>query len=173
MKLKDMYTKTDFPILLVGMHDYVEGATRLQKYAFLATMQVKNINTIGFYKDWRSSYYGPFSANLARDIDNAIKNGYIKRYAVTNAYGFKVDRFTLTVSGKDTLHHLQNTYEEFFGKIFKIVKPYQETPLLSLLSDVYYQYPKYTSASVIKKKIGKQIYESDTYLNPQYDEPDI
>ena len=164
---------SNFSVMLIGMHDYVEGATRLQKYAFLSAMQIKNISNKGFYNDWKASHFGPFSATLAQDIDKAIKDGIIKKHSLINPYGFKVDRFAVTEKGKDVLTNLKSEYQSIHDKILKITKRYQHLSLSSLLQDVYYQYPKYASASTIKAKIARKIYESDSYLSVEYDEPDL
>ncbi len=39
---------SELPAFLIGMHDYVEGMTRLQKYAFLSAMQIKELRNVGF-----------------------------------------------------------------------------------------------------------------------------
>ena len=160
---------SNFSVMLIGMHDYVEGATRLQKYAFLSAMQIKNIGSERFYNDWKASHFGPFSAMLARDVDHSIKDGIIAKYPVTNAYGFKVDRFAVTEKGKDVLVTLRNEHRSLYDKIFKMTKEYQKISLSRLLQDVYYQYPNYASASTIKAKIGRKIYESDSYLSTEYE----
>ena len=171
MKLSD-FINTDLPVLLVGMHKNVEGATRLQKYAFLSAMQIKNIDKIGFYNDWQAGHYGPFSIDLAQAIALAIQKGHIKRIQVTNVYGFQVDRFAVTEKGKAVLHNLKNKYPDFYNKILKITQEYQKLSLFRLLQYVYYRYPKYAANSVIKDKIGKNIYESDSYLNSYQEEDD-
>ena len=165
--------ESNFSVMLIGMYDYVEGATRLQKYAFLSAMQIKNIHSKEFYHDWKASHFGPFSAMLAQDVDKAIKDGIIKKHSLTNTYGFKVDRFAVTDRGKGVFINLKNEHQNLYGKILKITKRYQELSLSRLLQDVYYQYPKYASVSTIKAKIARKIYESDSYLSTEYDEPDI
>ena len=159
----------NFSVMLIGMHDYVEGATRLQKYAFLSSMQIKNIDSAGFYDDWKASHFGPFSAMLARDVVHSIKDDNIAKYPVTNAYGFKVDRFAVTEKGKGILATLRTKHRDLYDKIFKLTKEYQKISLSRLLQDVYYQYPNYASASTIKAKIGRKIYESDSYLSTEYE----
>ena len=168
-----MIRRSVFPIFLIGMHDYVEGATRLQKYAFLSAMQIKELRNVGFYNDWKASNFGPFSAELASDLETAINDDQIKKHPVTNAYGFKVDRFAATENGKKTLKDLKHKHANIYDKILTVTKMYQSYSLSQLLQDVYYQYPKYASASTIKAKVGRGIYESDSYLSTQYDEPDL
>ena len=156
-------------VILVGMHEYVEGATRLQKYAFLSAMKIKHINKIGFYDDWDASHYGPFSASLAQDVRLAVKDDLVSTQAVINKYGFYVDRFAVTEKGKRKFKQLKDTYSDLYDNIITITKNYQPLPLFQLLKDVYYQYPKYARASTIRDKVAKRMYESDSYLNTQSD----
>ena len=165
--------ESNFSVILIGMHNYVEGATRLQKYAFLSAMQIKNINSEGFYNDWKASHFGPFSAMLAQDVDKAIKDGIIEKHSLTNPYGFKVDRFAVSEGGKGVFTNLKTEHHNLYDKILKITKRYQGLSLSRLLQDVYYQYPNYASASTIKARIARKIYESDSYLSTEYDEPDL
>ena len=165
--------RSDFPVFLVGMYDYVEGTTRLQKYAFLSAMQIKELRNVGFYDDWKASNFGPFSAKLANDIDTAIKHEFVKNHTVTNPYNFKVDRFAVTKQGKKIFDELKDYYANLYNKILGITSRYQQKSLAQLLQDVYLQYPQYASASTIKAQVGKGIYESDSYLSTQYDEPDL
>lgn len=164
--------RSDFPIFLIGMHDYVEGSTRLQKYVFLSSMQIKELRSDKFYNDWKAGNFGPFSAKLANDVETAINNGDVKNHIVKNAYDFKVTRFAITEKGKELADKLKDEYPNLYIKILTMTKKYQDKSLVQLLQDVYYQYPQYATASEIKAEIGRGIYESDSYLSKDYDEPD-
>jgi len=167
-----MMNRSDFPIILVGMYDYVEGATRLQKYAFLSAMRIPELKKINFYGDWEGSDYGPFSKQLAVDVEIGVKQNRIGRFKIKNTYNFDVERFSVT-DGKEILEKFKNEYPSEYKKIYQITLPYQSKTLSQLLQDVYYQYPEFTKASKIKAEVGRQIYESDSYLSTKYDEPDI
>jgi len=164
--------RTEFPILLIGMHDYVEGATRLQKYAFLSAMQIKELRSFGFYNDWRASNFGPFSEKLASDVTTALHDGLISKFPVKNRYDYLVDRFAVSESGKTLFDTLKWDYSRVYNKIFSLTSRFQSKSLSELLQNVYYQYPQYATASKIKAEMGKKIYESDSYLSTMYDEPD-
>ncbi len=168
-----MIERSEIPAFLIGMHDYVEGMTRLQKYAFLSAMQIKELRNVGFYDDWRASNFGPFSAGLAGDMEGALGSGQIEKHPITNDYGFKVDRFAVTEQGMKVFERLRHEHTALHNKIMTITKRYQEYSLSRLLQDVYFQYPQYASASTIKAKVGRGIYESDSYLSTEYDEPDL
>lgn len=154
------------------MYDYVEGATRLQKYGFLSAMEIKELRNYNFYDDWSASDYGPFSKKFAIDINSAINNGLIDKHHVKNRYDFDVHRFAVTQQGKNIVQYLKKEHSKLYSKIFEITSKYQSKSLIDLLQDVYYQYPNYAIASKIKAEIGKKIYESDSYLSKQYDNSD-
>jgi len=165
--------KTDFPLILIGIHDYVEGATRLQKYAFLLAMRHKELKKIGFYDDWEASDYGPFSKQLASDLDTNVRKGLIGRYKLKNRYDYDVERFSVLGEGKNIVDSFGSLYPSEYDQIVKLTSSYQNKTLSQLLQDVYYLYPKYAVASKIKAQVGRQIYESDSYLSKDYDEPDL
>ncbi len=162
-----MTGRSELPAFLIGMHDCVEGMGRLQKYAFLSAMQIKELRSVGFYDDWKASNFGPFSAGLAGDIREALGRSQITRHTITNSYGFRVDRFAVTGHGRKIFERLRHEHAGLYNKIVAITGRYQEYSLARLLQDVYYRYPQYASAGTTKA--GRGIYESDSYLNTEHD----
>ena len=150
----------DLPILLIGMHGTVEGATRLQKYAFLSAMHVKNIKRINFFSDWQCGKSGAFSAYFAQCIDLAVDEGYVKTSPIINGYGFTVDVFSITEKGEPILRKVKDMLPDFYDEILKITSPYQDISLFRLLEDVFYKYPKY---AIYNEDICTGKYESDSY----------
>jgi uncharacterized protein YwgA len=90
-------------LILLGQDDWIEGATRIQKYAFLGAMTIKGILDQGFYRDWMPSKYGPFSPNLAEDLRIFVDSNLVGKYKVKNEFGYPVDRFALTDQGRQIL----------------------------------------------------------------------
>lgn len=154
-------TSIDLPVLMIGMHGTVEGATRLQKYAFLSAMKVKNIDSINFLNDWQYGQSGAFSAYFAKCIDFAINDGYVKTTCIVNNYGFTVDVFSITKKGEPVLRKVKDMLPDFYNKILKLTSEYQNMSLFRLLQDVFYMYPKFTINNI---STGK--YESDSYAQP-------
>ncbi len=166
-------SREDWVLAIVGQADYIEGATRLQKYAFLIAMSksTKDVRRMGFYSDWKPSKYGPFSGDLADDIRKAKNESLIQAFPVTNEYGYKVDRFALTEKGRQRFEIVIKEIGQVSSKIKGIVTGYNQSSLMDVLSDVYYLYPDYAIASVIKPEVdAKRSYESELYLNPEWDE---
>ena len=164
-----MIKREEFPILLIGMHDFVEGNTRLQKYAFLSSMRIKELSAIKLYNDWRADNFGPFSPNLAKDIDTVLINKGIEKFPVLNQFNSKVDRFTVSEKGKEIFKNLKSNYSNLYTKILDITQNYQGRSLSQLLQDVYFLYPEYTNASKIRAKIGRKNTDYDPYLSREFD----
>jgi uncharacterized protein YwgA len=158
-------------LLLVGLADYIEGATRIQKYGFLGAKNIKGLTSRGFYDDWKPSKYGPYSPTLARDIDALVSAGLIKKFKVKNNYDYWVDRFALSDEGRTRFNVLNQDEKLVTSEIKeKIIDQYNNKSLMDVLHDVYSQFPEYAVNSTIRSQVGRKIYESDSYLNPQYDE---
>lgn len=156
-------------LVLIDSANGVEGITRLHKYAFLIANRIKGITKQGFYNDWRASNYGPFSGDLADDIKSLTDKHLIKNSPMSNKYGYKVGVLTVTEKGKKDISTFKERNSKYIGEIKKLVNAYQSKELIDLLHDVYYLYPQYAIASKIRDKVGKKIFESDSYLNPEYD----
>lgn len=146
----------------------IEGATRLQKYAFLIANRVKGITDLGFPTDWKPSDYGPFSKQVAMDICHLVNRQLITEDRA-NKNGYTVAIFRPTQSASSWVNDVENQYPKYVESIRKIVNIYQSKRLMDVLHDVYYLYPEYAINSKIKAEVGRQTYESDSYLNPEYD----
>ena len=147
---------------------YVEGATRLQKLTFLVSQEVKELKEFNFYKDWVAGKYGPFSKNLSDDVSQAIADKIIWKGSVKNDAGYPVDHFSLTDTGVKVADETVNQYPKIKSKVEDIVKLYAKSALMSLLHDVYYQYPQYTSESAIKGSVAGKTGFTDTPLDPSF-----
>ena len=162
----------DFPSVLIGVAGVVKGATRVQKYAFLSAMKIKRLQKIDFYDDWEASNYGPFSPKLAKDLEYSINQELVGKYPIENDYGYKVDRFALKPGGETKLKEFKESFGDDYKKMSEIINRYQTKTLSELLQDVYFQFPQYAKNSKIKDEVGRQIYESESYLSKEYDNPD-
>lgn len=160
---------TKWLILLVQEAGHVEGVTRLQKYAFLVAHRIKGVTDAGFYKDWMPSNYGPFSPSLAGDLTQAVESHFLTQSTKTNSYGYKVGVFIPTAESTIVTNDLRERYSKQIKEIHKLVEMYQNKNLMDILHDVYALYPQFATQSVIRAEVGRRIYESDSFLNPEYD----
>lgn len=156
-------------LIIIKLSGYIEGSTRFQKLTFLVSKSVKELSEYKFYDDWVASKFGPYSKDVATDIGHGIEFSVIKKSSIKNGAGYLVDCFTLTDEGTQIADQMADTNPKVRDKIDEVIKPYVKAPLMSLLHDVYYQYPQYASGSTIKAEVARSGGYTDTQLNRQYD----
>jgi uncharacterized protein YwgA len=136
-------------LVIVHLSGRVEGITRLHKLAFLTKEWVPGMER-GFYDDWQPSKYGPFSRSLAEDVDALVANQLLRNTMVQSAAGYSLERFEVTPLGASQAADLEQSNQKLTGMIKKsVVEKYATAPLMSLLHDVYYMFPEYTTESEI------------------------
>ena len=133
----------NFTVMLIGMHNSIEGAIRLQKYAFLSAMENKKIMKNGFYNDWKPGMHGAYSEKLAYDLINAINYGFVKTKIIMSPYGFKECKFIITEKGKEIYYNMAKIHKMVHKKLYNETNHRKNDSLFILLSDVYYKYPAY------------------------------
>jgi uncharacterized protein YwgA len=156
---------------LVKLAGFVEGSTRMQKLVFLVSQNVKELKTYDFYHDWEASKFGPFSKDLSDDVIEAIQSNILAKYPRKNDAGYNVDCFILTDEGMKIADPVVKDNPKVISKIQEILQQYNKAALMSLLHDVYYQYPQFTSGSTIKSEVVGKTGFVGTSLDPTYDEP--
>ncbi len=163
-------SRSNWALAVIDAAGHIEGVTRLQKYSFLIAKRIKGITGIGFYDDWQPSKYGPFSGQLADDVQYLENQGLITDEKKPNKYGYDVEIITPSERAASRVNEMYNKYTHYYDEIKKILDIYQHKSLMDVLHDVYYLYPYYASQSTIKAQVGRKIVESDSYLNREYDD---
>lgn len=134
------------PLLLLDAEgrSAVEGITRMQKLVFLVqrSEEDKNVGEYEFIPD----DYGPFSKQLYDDLDQLVRNGYVKRRGEKTPAGNEKQVYEITDKGETYLEVL-DTSGEFedeapLDTIEKVKEEYNYLPLLKLLKSVYNEYPE-------------------------------
>ena len=162
-------------LVIIRTSGFIEGSTRLQKIVFLVNDRVKELSQEPFYRDWVPGNYGPFSKNLANDLNEGLATRLIGKWPVKNSSGFLVDRFGLNPDNPESDEIVRKAVAEhpkIYSKIDELVKAYSKAPLMSLLHDVYYGFPQYASGSTIRAEVAARTGTADTHLSNVYDEPD-
>ncbi len=139
-------------LAIIHMSGRVDGITRLQKLAFLTKEWVTGVQRqqVEFYDDWIPSKYGPFSPSLGNDVDDLIINGLLDKAVVESSAGYSLERFEVTRVGAQQAIAFEESNPRLTQMIKKlIVEKYARAPLMSLLHDVYYMFPEYTTESEI------------------------
>lgn len=156
-------------LVIVKLAEKVEGTTRLQKLAFLVSQNVKELGRYKFYDIWEAGKYGPYSRELTDDIEMAKQQRILGVWPVKNGSGFPVDNYMLTDDGMKIASEISDSDRKVTAQIREIVEQYSKSSLMSILYDVYIQYPQYTSGSVIKSQVARASGYQDTLLDRQYD----
>jgi len=121
----------------------VDGATRFQKLVFLAQEEGGLEDAYNFHAD----DYGPYSFDLASDIQGYISDGYIEKKIETNEVGHKRHVFRLTDDGYRVARKMAQS--ERYGPIMEIVDQvkgrFNDWHLRKLLRYVYGNYPEYAT----------------------------
>ncbi len=140
-------------LVIIHLSGQVDGITRLQKLAFL-TNEIVPMEQHGFYSDWKSGKYGPFSPSMADDIDLLLRQGLIEKQTVESAAGYTLDSFRATPKGQSRVEGMRKQYPKQVEMIQKsVVQKYARAPLMSLLHDTYFRAPQYTTQSEIAGEI--------------------
>lgn len=142
------------PRLLLVMQDLVIGGrTRVQKYGFLIYKQYwDEVKECGFYSDWKPHNFGPYSPSLAEDLAAAVQEGYVEEE--TDSYnGSTITKYRLTIRGT-TKYRSMLKDRDFMNQINEMLRNQQNKSLMSILKQIYRDYPEYTIYSQIKETIN-------------------
>lgn len=142
-----MLLKQVIPLLLLYADEdkCINGRTRFQKMIFMAQKEGKDV------KEWYSFFphdFGPYSIELQEDLDYLKKEELIEE--LPEHYGDKIRyKYHLTVKGNAVIYKVlkKQKYKESLMPILKslqsIMNQYRDSPLESLINDVYKKHPDY------------------------------
>lgn len=132
----------------------LEGATRLQKIAFLIVMEAGGVRGgIGF----EPSEYGPYSRDIADAVKELEEEGLIvvRREAVPESD--KGYREVYELVSKDAAKRAEESLFGWHvlrrGVARDVVWLWKDAPLVALIEYVYRRYPEYATKSLIKDKV--------------------
>ncbi len=108
---------------------------------------------MNFYSDWKSHYYGPYSEELAKDMDECIEQRLIDRYETVGVRGHEIQKYTLTMKGRKRLRELWDHYNKLLKNIYELTGNLRQKPLMVILKEIYLAYPEYTTKSEIKDQV--------------------
>ncbi len=132
----------------------LEGATRLQKIAFLITMEAK-MGGIGF----EPSEYGPYSSAIANAVKELEGEGIIRvtRMPVPGSdKGYKEVYELMNKSAVKGVDGVFGRHALKRGVAKDIIWLWKDAPLIALIEYVYRKYPEYAVESIIKDKIDAE-----------------
>jgi uncharacterized protein len=154
-------------LVIIHLSGRVDGITRLHKMAFLTAQLALDSARVGFYTDWVPSKYGPFSPSLAGDVQVLIDQGDVRKDVEQLSPNAHMEKFSLTPLGEHFASTIERDHPKETDAIRKmIVAKYAKAPLMSLLHDVYYLFPQFTTES----KIAGEIFDIGKRSKPYQDQ---
>lgn len=144
---------TYYPRLLLIMQDFsIWGRTRIQKYGFCIHQQYKEVKELGFYSDWKPYHFGPYSQNLADDLDAAIQDGYIRVIENPDS-GTDFKRYRLVEKVHKAYLDLKDSHN-YVAEIHGLLDNLEKLSLMGLLKQIYRDYPEYAVRSQIRDQVS-------------------
>lgn len=120
---------------------------QIQKSLFLIGENLRSLIGPGFYT-FEPHNYGPFSAEIYRDIDELCDEGFV---SVRTVVGRDWNEYESTATGLEVASDIMSRIPALAQKyITEIVNWTRRTPFNELLGAIYKAYPKYASRSVFK-----------------------
>lgn len=134
----------------------VRGRLRLQKYGFIAAHLYKNdLQNLDFYHDWVPYHYGPYSHDLAEDVQTCVDANILDEMRQTTQDGHTLYVYALKPKGRKILRELSSENGSVIKDLYNKFVRLNKKRLQDLLKDVYDAYSKYTTNSLIKNGLFK------------------
>ena len=159
----ELELKPEDRLLFIINDNMIYGSTRFQKYGFLLFKQYeKELKELGiafsnfnFYADWKAHYYGPYSKELEKDIENTISSKLLIKSEHKVDGSEKIAHiYSLTLRGRARWRKLFNKVPEEIIEINKKIQNLQNKNFYTLLKEIYDVYPEYTTKSIIKDDLN-------------------
>lgn len=143
------------PLRLLAETDdgVVEGTTRLQKLVFLVQQQVAYELPEDLRYDYVGHDYGPFSKELAADLEALAERGWIEveKRPATNGTQYV---YRLTEDGRRAVREMTGessgpVTDVVLDRVRHVEDVFNHMPVSNLLEYVYNHYEEYTTESVL------------------------
>lgn len=144
------------PLALARVRDEepIEGRTRLQKMVFV--IQQNLIESGEFHEDQLYEFfpydYGPFSKELAEDIDSMIEEGLLEENSIEfDEEGNIKYLYSVKEDGERAVERerKEHEYENIFNLAKEVKRRFNENlSLPEVIDEVYEEYPRYAENSV-------------------------
>lgn len=144
MVLAELPARTVVPILALKLAGRIDSKTKFQKLIFLAKQENKLQTEYTF--DWY--FYGPFSRQLAEDLDMMIRLGLIETEDIAslkNSQPIIKTAFSLTNEGQKIAITINSKERE--EKLKKVIDEWNVKELDGILKYVYGRYKELMSKS--------------------------
>lgn len=143
------------PLILayVGDEDAIDGRTRLQKMVFVIQQELKEGNQLRDDQlyDFFAYDYGPFSKELAEEIDQMIDDDFLDEEEVEYDEGNVKYFYELKPQGRKLVEQqlTSEDLEQFTERARQIKHRFNDDlSLPEVIDEVYAEYPEYTENSI-------------------------
>lgn len=156
-------------LFVIDSVPYVQGKTRLQKYALFAAREILKENE--FYNDWEPLKFGGYSKNLDSDFEILCKDRYVNSNQIGTYKGKPVFRYRVSDSGKKEIIQFEKNNAEKILEIHSLIHYYFSKPLNEVLVDSYEKYPDLIGKSTIIPEVNRTKIQLDSFLSSKYEIP--
>lgn len=160
----DLNDKQYWLLVVVGSTPHIDGRTRLQKYAFLASKTI--LGDVPAYEDWESHDFGAYSSSLDHDMRRLEKNQLVSVHEAGTSYGRHYN-YVISEKGRRVVHTFKAKHGVMADKIKRLTRYYFDRPLDELLADAYALFPEYTAKSTIRARVRNNILKRDARLRSE------
>ena len=126
----------------------------LVKWAFLLAEEMPSKGGTSFY-DFIPYHYGPFSFTLFREMDNLVRNGYLRVVQGENREAWEII--------PEIPNNTGNLSKDVLSDAARVVQRFQNSPSGDLLNYVYDQFPWYTANSKVRQLERRGVAEIAVY----------
>ena len=139
------------PLLII--QDLAIGSrTRIQKYGFLIHKRYgRELGGTGFYSDWIPYHFGPYSGELCRDIDGAVRGGYLREEEDTGNYT-RLRTYSTTARGAREYRRLI-AGNSLLADVRVMLRHLQGQSLMSIIEQIYSDYPYYADRERMREAV--------------------
>ncbi|MDA7940161.1 MAG: hypothetical protein MPI95_04230 [Nitrosopumilus sp.] len=141
-------TGCDRRLLLIIQDQTIGGRTRIQKYGFYIYQKYPVVDEYGFYTDWKPNHFGPYSQELADGIDAAVRDGHLIEIRDEKS-GTEFKKYRLSVEASKEYKELKRE-KGFLEDMQKLIKHLQGLSLMTVLKQVYWDYPEFAAQGLIR-----------------------
>ena len=129
----------------------VRGRLRLQKHGFIAAHLYKDdLRNLDFYRDWRPYDCGPYSLDLAEDVQSCVDANILDEVRQTTQDGRAIYAYALTPKGRKILRGLARENGSTIKRLYDKFAHPSKRDLEDLLKNAYDASPKYATDGLIQ-----------------------
>ena len=132
-----MIEELALPLLLAKSLSKVKGKTRFQKLVFIVQNRARQQGIHGEFYHYEPYLYGPFSAELAKTIDNLVASNSLLELREVTSSGYTIFEYKLTGQGENLIDRITGSHlvdSNLVNLIQNVTSEYGQLPLPELVA---------------------------------------